>query len=85
MQANLGDASGTYGSPLRAAAAVAAEGGWGRLWLGLLPRGTRIVCATLVLSKMRALILGRLEAEEEGAAHEAPAGGSGAAARAAAR
>lgn len=33
--------------------ACSAEGGVGRLWAGLFPRGLRIVCATLILSNLR--------------------------------
>ena len=36
----------------------------GKLWAGLIPRGTRIVMATVILSKIREVVTARLGKEE---------------------
>lgn len=51
-----------------------AEGGVRRLWAGLLPRGFRIVCATIILSKLREKVTDAFEKMGHAAAEAGEAG-----------
>ena len=68
MQANLGDAA--YSSAWRSMRTLWHEGGMRTLWAGLLPRGGRIVFATVILSFTKRVGTAALEGEpaEEDAA-----------------
>jgi hypothetical protein len=70
MQAKL--ASPVYGSAASAFRTMWAEGGVRTLWAGLLPRGGRIVLATIILSNTKRVATAALERPEE-EAHAAAA------------
>ena len=61
MQANLGDAA--YSSAWRSMRTLWREGGTRTLWAGLLPRGGRIVVATVILSFTKRVGTAALEGE----------------------
>lgn len=75
MQAKL--SSPEYSSPLSSLRTVWAEGGARKLWAGLLPRGGRIVLATIILSNTKRMATAALDGtadEQAAAAAEAPVG-----------
>ncbi len=66
MQANLN--APEYSTVLRSLASVYRQGGARALWAGLLPRGGRIVVATVILSGTKRMATGALDDEEVPAA-----------------
>jgi hypothetical protein len=71
MQANLG--APAYASAAQALRTLWAEGGVRTLWAGLLPRGGRIVLATVILSGTKRVATSALEEEQPEAAAAAAA------------
>lgn len=61
MQGDLMDVDRSYSSLARAASTLWAEGGVKALWAGLLPRGSRIICATIILSQAKRISVDALE------------------------
>jgi hypothetical protein len=65
MQGNVGDTTGPYASMTRGLRAMWAEGGARTWWAGVLPRGGRIVMATVILSQTKEAATHHLSKREE--------------------